>query len=142
MPITMKIEIPIGSDIKYEIDKDTGEMRVDRISTLTYPSTYGYIKNTIADDGDALDVFLLGHKVFVPGSIIDIDILGMIEMIDNGEIDNKVIAGVAGHNVNTSMLDRNVMSIKSFLKNYKKNTLIGECLSREHALLYYNKCVV
>jgi inorganic pyrophosphatase len=140
--ITMKIEIPVGSNVKYEIDKVTGELRVDRLSKLTYPATYGYIKDTLAEDGDQLDVFLLGSDVYIPGSIIDVDILGMLEMSDNGIVDNKVIAKVHCDNLGVAQdyLDRHVRVIKTFLRNYKENTIVGNYVDKSDTVEYYEKC--
>jgi len=138
--ITMKIEIPVGSNIKYEVDKETGELRIDRLSKLTYPATYGYIKETLAEDGDQLDVFLLGSDVYIPGSIIDISILGMIEMHDDGIADHKVIAKVKDSECDKAYLDRHVRVIKTFLRNYKEDTIVGNYLDIGETKDYYDKC--
>ena len=140
MSITMKIEIPVGSSIIYEIDKDTGEMRVERVSNLSYPCTYGYIKDTLADDGDALDVFLLGHEIYVPGSILDIELIGMIEMKDDGELDNKIIAKPVWAEFGDEFINRTAANIVSFLKQYKDGTEVGSFMGRVNAEECLERC--
>ena len=136
MIITMKVEIPTHSKIKYEVDKETGEVRVDRVSKLAYPATYGYIKETLADDGDALDVFLLGDYNLAPGCIVDVEIVAIIDMWDNKEADSKVIAILPGEIIN----NREVNNIINFLKIYKDDVVVGELHDNLVAVSYYNHC--
>ena len=74
------IEIPRNSRVKYEIDKTTNLVRVDRIlsTPMVYPFNYGFIPNTLSSDGDPLDVILLIEDALVPGCIIQIDMIGMV----------------------------------------------------------------
>jgi len=92
--INVVIEIPEGSLIKYEIDKESGVMMVDRFATTTmgYPTNYGFVPNTHADDGDALDVLVLTSQNMHPGTGIACRVVGMLEMEDEAGIDTKVIA--------------------------------------------------
>ncbi|WP_423364425.1 inorganic diphosphatase [Mycoplasma sp. P36-A1] len=88
------IEIPTGSQNKYEIDKETGRVKLDRVlySSMFYPAEYGYIENTLAADNDPIDILVLTTYPTFPGCLIDARILGMLEMIDTGEEDVKLIA--------------------------------------------------
>lgn len=88
------IEIPAGSKIKYEIDKDSGLLKVDRIlsSSVHYPCNYGLFPKTYCDDGDPLDVLVIGQLPVLPMSIMTVRPVGVVRMIDGGEGDDKIIA--------------------------------------------------
>lgn len=88
------IEIPLGSNIKYELDKASGMIRVDRIlySAVFYPANYGFIPQTLAEDGDPLDVLVLCQEPVVPLTVIHARTIGLMTMIDSGLKDHKVIA--------------------------------------------------
>lgn len=88
------IEIPAGSKIKYEIDKKSGLLMVDRIlySSVHYPCNYGFFPQTHCDDGDPLDVLVMGQLPVVPMSIMRVRAIGVIRMIDQGKGDDKVIS--------------------------------------------------
>ncbi len=88
------VEIPRGSNVKYEIDKATGLLRVDRIlySSVVYPANYGFIPQTYCDDNDPLDVLVLGDYPVVPLSIMRARAIGLMRMVDEGEADDKLIA--------------------------------------------------
>ena len=88
------IEIPRGSKVKYELDKPTGLLRVDRIlySSVIYPANYGFIPRTYCDDGDPLDVLVLGNEPVQPLSIMQARAIGVLVMSDEGQEDHKVIA--------------------------------------------------
>ena len=87
------IEIPKGSKVKYELDKETGLLRVDRIlySSVIYPASYGFIPQTLGDDHDPLDVLVLMQEPVVPLSILRVRPIGMMTMLDQGENDEKII---------------------------------------------------
>ena len=87
------IEIPKGGKIKYELDKDTGLLRVDRVlySSVVYPANYGFIPQTLGDDHDPLDVLVLMQEPVVPLSILRARPIGMMTMLDQGEHDEKII---------------------------------------------------
>src|SRR4051812_19117286 len=91
---TAFIEIPKGSKVKYELDKDTGLLRVDRIlfSAVHYPANYGFIPRTYCDDGDPLDVLVLCQEAVVPMSIMRARAIGLMQMRDEKGLDDKVIA--------------------------------------------------
>ena len=88
------IEIPKGSKVKYELDKDTGLLKVDRIlfSAVHYPANYGFIPRTYCDDGDPLDVLVLCQEPVAPGVIMRARAIGLMQMRDEKGLDDKVIA--------------------------------------------------
>lgn len=88
------IEIPKGSKIKYELDKETGLIKLDRIlyTSTHYPANYGLIPRTYADDGDPLDVLLLCSETLYPMTLVRCYPIGVIRMIDSGRHDDKIIA--------------------------------------------------
>jgi inorganic pyrophosphatase len=92
--MTVIIEIPKGSMNKYEIDKETGLIALDRVNHTAqpYPFDYGFVPQTLWDDGDALDVVLLTTYPLAPGILVHARPVGMMHMIDGGEADEKVIA--------------------------------------------------
>ncbi len=88
------IEIPKNSKIKYELNKDTGILEMDRIlhTSTHYPANYGFIPRTYADDGDPLDVLVLCSQTLFPMTLVRCYPIGVIRMIDNGHHDDKIIA--------------------------------------------------
>ena len=88
------IEIPRGSKVKYELDKPTGLLRVDRVlySSVVYPANYGFLPRSYCDDKDPLDVLVLGHEPVQPLSIMQVRAIGVMRMTDQGEGDDKIIA--------------------------------------------------
>lgn len=92
------IEIPLGSNVKYELDKATGLIKVDRIihSAVFYPANYGFIPQTLAEDNDPLDVLVLCQEPVLPLALIRARAIGLMTMLDSGVSDDKVIA-VAVH---------------------------------------------
>lgn len=87
------VEIPKGSKVKYELDKDTGLLLVDRVlySSVVYPANYGFIPRTLGDDEDPLDMLVLMQEPVQPLSLLRVRPIGMMPMIDNGENDEKII---------------------------------------------------
>lgn len=88
------VEIPAGSQNKYEFDKERGVLRLDRVlySPVHYPTDYGYIPETLEDDGDPLDIMVLVTNPTLPGCVIDSRVVGMLEMEDDKGIDMKILA--------------------------------------------------
>ncbi len=88
------IEIPFGSSVKYELDKTSGLIKLDRIlySAVYYPANYGFIPQTLAEDDDPLDVLVLCQETVVPLTIIHARAIGLMTMIDAGKQDHKIIA--------------------------------------------------
>jgi inorganic pyrophosphatase len=88
------IEVPLGSKNKYELDKDTGMIKVDRVlfSSVSYPANYGFIPQTYCLDNDPLDILVLGQAPVVPLSLMEAKPIGVMKMTDQGEPDDKIIA--------------------------------------------------
>lgn len=121
------IEIPKGSKIKYELDKPSGLMRVDRVlySSVMYPANYGFIPRTYCDDDDPLDVLVLGNESVVPGCILEARAIGVMHMLDEGKHDDKIIAvhvsdpGFTDY-TDISQIPRHVLrEMKRFFEDYK-----------------------
>ena len=88
------IEIPKGSKVKYELDKPSGMLRVDRVlySAVHYPANYGFLPRTYCDDNDPLDVLVLGNEPVIPLSIVRARAIGVMRMADEGKQEEKIIA--------------------------------------------------
>jgi inorganic pyrophosphatase len=121
------IEIPIGSKIKYELDKKTGLLRVDRVlfSSVHYPANYGFLPQTYCDDNDPLDVLVLGQVEVVPLCIMRAKTIGVMQMIDQNEEDDKIIAVHADdpeyrdyHDI-SHLPEHRLKSIVRFFEDYK-----------------------
>ena len=92
--INVFIEIPQGGSVKYELDKDSGVIFVDRFSftAMSYPFNYGFVPGTMSKDGDPLDVLVISSQPVYPGCVISCRPVAMLEMEDEAGIDTKVIA--------------------------------------------------
>lgn len=154
--IDVIIEIPKNSRIKYEKDTQTGKIRCDRYlkTPFNYPYNYGYIPNTLAQDGDPLDIFVLMDEPLYPSTIISVEILGVIKMTDNGEEDHKII-GIPSKNLNFpnkftnnfgELLSLYIEEITFFLKNYKKLenkvVIIDKYYKKKVAIKILNECLL
>ena len=121
------IEIPLGCKNKYEIDTKTGRIKLDRVlyASMMYPAEYGIIENTLAPDGDELDILVICSDATFPGCIVPARVLGYLEMIDNSQIDYKLIAVVdcdPRYNHYKKLEDLNpfvLEEIANFFTNYK-----------------------
>jgi len=91
------IEIPAGSRAKYELDKDSGLLRLDRVlySSVHYPTNYGFIPRTLGDDHDPLDILVISQIEVQPVCIVRAKVIGVMRMIDSGEGDDKILAVAA-----------------------------------------------
>lgn len=122
------IEIPKGSRAKYELDKETGLLRLDRIlySAVYYPANYGFIPQTLGDDHDPLDILVLSQIDIEPLCIVNAKVIGVMRMIDNNEGDDKIIAvaandiSVAHINSITELPKHFIEELKNFFEEYKK----------------------
>lgn len=112
------IEIPFGSNMKYEIDKESGAVIADRImhSAMFYPANYGFVPNTLADDGDPADVLVLTEYPLVAGCVIKCRLIGVLIMEDESGMDEKLLA------VPVSKVDPAYEEIKT-LEDLPKHTL-------------------
>src|SRR5205809_5795777 len=91
---TAVVEIPMGSSVKYELDKKTGMLRLDRIlySAVYYPASYGFIPQTLAEDDDPLDVLVLCQEAVAPLTLLKARAIGVMTMLDSGKRDHKILA--------------------------------------------------
>ncbi|MEQ1553909.1 MAG: inorganic diphosphatase [Ferruginibacter sp.] len=121
------IEISKGSSCKYEIDKPTGLLKLDRIiySSFHYPINYGFIPQTLGEDGDPLDILVLCSQSIQPLCLVKATVIGNMQMIDNGEKDDKIIA-VATNDPSVNHLkdiielpDHFINVLKNYFENYK-----------------------
>lgn len=122
------IEIPQGSSAKYELDKETGMLRLDRalFAAVYYPANYGFIPRTLGEDHDPLDIVVLSKLSIQPLCIVRAKVIGVMQMIDNGEADDKIIA-VADDDVSVNYMNDIVdlasyfnSELKHFFEEYKK----------------------
>jgi len=111
------VEMPKGTKAKYEI-KD-GVLTLDRMLYYPVPENYGYIVDTLAEDGDALDVFIISETAFHPTTVINVDIIAMLECSDNGIRDTKLIGRVVGAG---DFIDYE--KIAHYLNGYKPNFIV------------------
>ena len=147
------IEIPKGSKTKYELDKATGILRLDRVlyTSTVYPASYGFIPRTLADDGDPLDVLVLCSEPILPATIVQCYPIGVINMSDEGEEDSKIIAipfKEPTYNCYTEIeqLPRHIFEeMKHFFQVYKtlehKHTTVSEIMGRKEALAIVAKSI-
>lgn len=121
------VEIPKSCKNKYEVDKELGIIRVDRVlhSSSIYPHNYGFIPQTFADDNDPLDVLLLSQSLIHPGCVVYSKAIGVMQMTDGGKIDSKIIAVQVGdhafnhYNDITDLPEYMTREIKRFFEEYK-----------------------
>lgn len=146
------IEIPLGSKNKYELDEKTGRIKLDRVlyASMMYPAEYGIIENTVAPDGDALDILVICSDPTFPGCTVPARVLGYLDMVDNGKLDYKLIAVVDCdprydnyqelHDLNPFVLDE----IKNFFANYKVlqgiKVEVGSYHDKDDAMAVIEKC--
>ena len=140
------IEIPKGTRAKYELDKESGLLRLDRVlySSVYYPANYGFIPQSYCEDKDPLDILILSQIDVVPMCIVPGKVIGVMRMLDNGEADDKIIAVAEGdpsvsHINDISELPAHFISeMRSFFEDYKKlekkTVVVEEFLDRETAI--------
>jgi len=121
------IEIPKGSTNKYELDKETGLLRLDRVlySAVYYPADYGFIPRTFCDDGDPLDVLVLGQEPVYPLTIVEARAIGVMRMRDDKGIDDKIIAisvrdpAFADYTDHSQLPAHVLRQVRRFFEDYK-----------------------
>ena len=140
------VEISKGSKKKYELDKETGYLMLDRIlyTSTHYPANYGFIPRTFGDDGDPLDVLLLCSQAIEPMTLVRAYPIGVISMVDNGRQDEKIIAipfndPTYNHYTDMDQLPSHIFDeMRHFFKVYKnlenKTTAVNEVGNREVAI--------
>lgn len=147
------IEIPKGSKIKYELDKKSGLIKVDRVlfSSVHYPANYGFIPQTYCEDRDPLDVLVLGQEPVNSLSILRAKIIGVMRMQDQGESDDKLIAvhvddpEYAHFSSISELPPHRMMEVRRFFEDYKvlenKIVVVEKFLDREAALTILTQAV-
>lgn len=121
------IEIPFGSSVKYELDKASGLIKLDRVlySAVYYPANYGFIPQTLAEDDDPLDVLVFCQEPVVPLTLIHARTVGLMTMIDGGKKDHKIIAvATQDPEFNTyreasEMPEHRLLMLRRFFQDYK-----------------------
>ncbi len=128
------IEIPMGSSVKYELDKETGLIKLDRVlySAVYYPANYGFIPQTLAEDDDPLDVLVLCQEPVAPLTLVKARAIGLMTMVDSGKKDHKILA-VALHDPEyngfreaTELPVHRLSMLRRFFQDYK--TLEGKAV--------------
>lgn len=121
------IEIPQGSRAKYEVDKDTGLLKLDRViySSFHYPVNYGFIPRTLGQDNDPLDILVLCSQSIQPLCLVEANIIGNMQMIDQGQMDDKII-GVASKDPSVNHIKSMeelpphfIAELKNYFEQYK-----------------------
>ena len=147
------IEIPKGSKVKYELDKETGFLRLDRVlyTSTVYPANYGFIPRTYADDLDPLDVLVLCGETIYPATLVTCYPIGVIKMIDGGSLDEKIIAIPFGDPTYNNYYDVHELpkhvfeEMMHFFEVYKtlehKTTTVKEICHRDEAMDSINNCI-
>ncbi|NLN81726.1 MAG: inorganic diphosphatase [Clostridiales bacterium] len=150
---TAVIEIPKGGKNKYEMDKDTGLLRLDRVlyTATHYPANYGFIPRTYADDGDPLDVLVMCQESIVPMTLVQCFPIGVIKMSDDKGLDEKIIAvpfrdpSLSCYNDISELPAHTFDEIQHFFSVYKslegKETVIKEVLGRNEAVKAIRHCI-
>ncbi len=122
------IEIPKGSRAKYELDKESGMLKLDRVlySSIYYPANYGFIPRTYCDDKDPLDILVLSQETIVPMCLVSAKVIGVMRMLDGGEHDDKIIAvakndmSVSHFNDISELPKHFIKELRTFFQDYKK----------------------
>lgn len=122
------IEIPKGGRAKYELDKETGLLKLDRVlySSVYYPANYGFIPRTYCDDNDPLDILVLSQIDMQPLCLVEARIIGVMRMLDGGEADDKLIA-VCVHDMSVNHIHdieelppHFILELRHFFEEYKR----------------------
>ncbi len=122
------IEIPKNTRAKYELDKQSGLLKLDRVlyASMYYPANYGFIPKSYCDDKDPLDILVLSQIAIVPMCIVSAKVIGVMRMLDQGEHDDKIIAvaendmSVNHFNDITELPEHFIKELRNFFEDYKK----------------------
>ena len=147
------IEIPKGSKNKYELDKETGLLRLDRVlySAVHYPADYGFIPRTYCDDGDPLDALVLGQEPVYPLTIVQSRAIGVMRMRDDKGLDDKILAvsvkdpAFADYTDKSQLPAHLLREVKRFFQDYKvlenKQVVIEDLLGPSEAIGIINEAL-
>jgi inorganic pyrophosphatase len=122
------VEIPLGSNVKYELHKESGLLKLDRMlySAVYYPANYGFIPQTLAEDDDPLDVLVLCQEAVAPLTIVHSRTIGLMSMVDTGKADHKIIAVAIGdpefssYHEAAEMPPHRLLMVRRFFQDYKQ----------------------
>ena len=147
------IEVPMGSKNKYELDKETGFLRLDRVlySAVHYPANYGFIPRSYCDDADPLDALVLGQEPVYPLTIVEARAIGVMRMRDDKGIDDKIIAvhvddpSYADYHSIKDLPPHRLRELQRFFMDYKtlegKTVEVDEPLGREDAMRVLHEAI-
>lgn len=144
--VTGIVEIPKNCRAKYELDKESGMLMLDRVlySSINYPANYGFIPQTYCDDDDPLDILVISQIDIVPMCLVEAKVIGVMRMMDGGEMDDKIIA-VAANDMSVNYINdiqelppHLTKELRSFFENYKnlenKTVIVEEFQDRGVAM--------
>lgn len=151
--VTAVIEIPKGSKGKFELDKESGMMMLDRVlfSAVHYPANYGFIPQTYCEDHDPLDILVISSVDLPPNCLVEAKVIGVMRMIDGGEADDKIIA-VAKNDMSVNHMNdieelppHTTRELQRFFEDYKKlenkEVKVENFQNREKALQIVNESI-
>lgn len=127
------VEIPHGSAYKYEVDKKTGRLTVDRPLPSPLPYNYGYVPNTLSRDGDPLDICIIGCNPIQPLASANVVILGALVCNDNGDSDDKLLGMIVKENLSTMLIEHHIGQVQSYLSCYKSGFVVEKRVTSEEA---------
>jgi inorganic pyrophosphatase len=147
------IEVPKGSKNKYELDKETGLLRLDRVlfSAVHYPANYGFLPRTFCDDGDPLDALVLGQEPVHPLTVVEARAVGVMRMRDDKGIDDKIVAvsvrdpAFSDYTDKAQLPSHLLREVKRFFEDYKalehKQVIVEDMLGPTEAVQIINKAL-
>lgn len=150
---TAVIEIPKNSQCKYELDKETGLLKLDRVlyTSTHYPANYGFIPRTYADDKDPLDVLVLASPEIYPMTLVKVRPIGVMQMVDGGDIDDKIIAVPVSeptavnyhsiHDLPAHVFDEIMHFFKVYKQLEKKKTAVKSLYDKDRAIEIIQKAI-
>ena len=158
LAVNAVIEIPQGSRAKYEVDKETGLLKLDRViySSFHYPINYGFIPQTLGQDGDPLDILVFCSQPIQPLCLVEANVIGNMQMVDQGQVDDKIIAVAAkdpsvNHLSSVKELPHHfIAELRNFFEQYKvlENKVVSidnfqdkqtACTIINDAIIYYKQ---
>ncbi|MDJ0646170.1 MAG: inorganic diphosphatase [Flavobacteriaceae bacterium] len=152
--VTAIIEIPKNTRAKYELDKASGLLKLDRVlySAMYYPANYGFIPQSYCEDHDPLDIVVLSQETIVPMCLVEAKVIGVMRMLDGGEKDDKIIA-VAANDMSVNHIDsikelprHFFRELKNFFEDYKKleqkTVVVEEFQSKETAMRIVEQSII